>query len=94
LSRIKKQPKQSLQLVLQDYKDIFNYVVDQEDPESLLCQKIKKKIDQLENPPERKIIERVKYKCSKCDKEWKRAVFKCKECDNSDLKTIKLTEFL
>lgn len=79
-----KSKKKSNKLGLGDYKKILVYIKSLPTQELELIAKIKKKIDQLENPPERVKREKVQFKCTACEKKFKRAPIICPECEDDE----------
>jgi hypothetical protein len=80
--------KPSQRLVLEDYQVLIGLVQDKNYPNDNLEKKLAKKIDQLENPPERKKSERVQFICVTCDHKFKASVRKCNKCASEDIKKL------
>jgi len=79
--------KKSKDLKLPDFKKILKMLTKKSDWmfDGEIVEKIKRKIDKLENPPERKVREKVEFQCKSCDKKFKRAPIICTECEEEDI---------
>jgi len=79
--------KKSKDLKLPDFKKILKMLTKKSDWmfDGEIVEKIKRKIDKLENPPERKVREKVEFQCKSCDKKFKRAPIICPECEEEDI---------
>jgi lipopolysaccharide biosynthesis regulator YciM len=83
MSKVK---KVNYKLILADYKDMLSLA--KKAVKELLIEKLKKKIDQLENPPERKQREKYQFQCNECDHKFKRAPLICPTCESEEIKRI------
>ena len=77
--------KKSKDLKLPDYRTMLQVIKISKLNYPELVEKIKRKIDKLENPPERKVREKVEFQCKSCDKKFKRAPIICPECEEEDI---------
>lgn len=82
--------KVNLKLMIPDYKDCLRLA--KSAAKDLLVDKLKKKIDQLENPPEKKVSVKYQYECKECNHKFKRAPILCPTCESEEIK--KITDFM
>ena len=83
--------KKTKRLVLEDYQILLTYADEHEN--NTLREKLSKKIDQLENPPERTPREKTGFQCVGCKHKFKQVRNHCPTCDSEKLKVIPLSEF-
>jgi len=83
--------KKTKRLVLEDYQTLRRYTAEKNDEE--LEEKLERKIDQLENPPERTPREKTGFQCVGCKHKFKQVRNHCPTCDSEKLKVIPLSEF-